>query len=531
MPSRGQRPYLYILAAALCTVPAPTVATVGAPLWVVLGTAVWCLLFGLTLLAEETDLDRDRILRLLRAPDYLGLYGALTAFLLNGIARSIAPRSAMQKGERKPFGGFWAKTIWYSTPRAIDDDDLNRLSANPWSWPVLGVAMKLAVIYPLLLLLLQWGVTGDDTGIGNTTILLEERRRWVRLTAFCVIAMMVVAVILLSVDLKGVSKEQSNRLTLAAFLCSLAIAGAAVEAIPGPLAFAVSVGVVGALAGAGQGPFAIAVASAIAVTGSVAGSSGLAFILAVTFAFALAGAAGYGCQKRRGLLAHAALLVVLFVFQVGVYAAVSPRLAANDKSLLFAIGMLPLVNAVFDYLSYAVTISLIKLGAARKNILSFFLMLVDAAFAYALLIALGVALLATMALINLFAATPFIEPAAVLDGLRDAATQGDYLWLVATLFSTLVPTAVHVVVGLFSLLTWVPLWAKTWIVDQLVDEKTGVSGTLAACAAAATLGAFWLTGIGWAIYGLGKLFLAEFPGIGFSILLQVEWVVGRLGLL
>ncbi|MFP3340832.1 hypothetical protein R0J91_22850, partial [Micrococcus sp. SIMBA_131] len=59
-----------------------------------------------------------------------------------------------------------------------------------------GAALKIAVIYPLFLLLLQWGVTGADTGIGTVPVLDAEQSGWLRAAEIGPLAIFLVARIL-----------------------------------------------------------------------------------------------------------------------------------------------------------------------------------------------------------------------------------------------------------------------------------------------------------------------------------------------
>ena len=74
----------------------------------------------------------------------------------------------------------------------MDIADLNHLRASPWSWPVMDVALKLAIIYPLFLLLAQWTVTGADTGVGAATVIPASDIVWARYALFCHIAMLLI---------------------------------------------------------------------------------------------------------------------------------------------------------------------------------------------------------------------------------------------------------------------------------------------------------------------------------------------------
>ncbi len=76
--------------------------------------------------------------------------------------------------------------------------------------------------------------------------------------------------------------------------------------------------------------------------------------------------------------------------------------------------------------------------------------LIDVVAALILFTALGAALVLVVAGANWLAGVPLFPLAPLFSGLRDDPAA--YYWLFATLFSTIVPTAAHVIVAAFSLL-------------------------------------------------------------------------------
>ena len=309
-------------------------------------------------------------------------------------------------------------------------------------------------------------MTGDDTGIGTLVVLDAEPNAFLRLAAIGPLALLLIVSFLASASQRRVYEKAADWLFYGAVAGALALAGA--------------LAVAGAGAGAGAVAGALAVAGAVAGALALAVAGALAVALAVAGALALAVAVGVGlaCQKRKGHRAYVGLVGASYVLLTAAFASVASELADNRKVLVFALGLLPLLNAVFDYLSYGVTLTLIKFGAARKNVWSFGVALIDAVVAYGLLVALGSSIVLTLGLINLLADGTFMDVGSILDGLRDPAARGNYTWLYLTLFSTLVPTGVHLVVGCSAFTTWLPMRAKVWIADQILREDTGSLGTM-----------------------------------------------------
>ena len=121
------------------------------------------------------------------------------------------------------------------------------------------------------------------------------------------------------------------------------------------------------------------------------------------------------------------------------------------RSLFLFLAVLPLMNALFDVVSYAVTLALIRRGL--RSGLPIFWGLADLALACVLLLGLGATLVAVIHGLNVAAGVPFIDLPGLFDGVQD--DPGAYVWLYLMLFSTLLPTLLH---GLLSLLGLQGIW-------------------------------------------------------------------------
>ncbi len=114
--------------------------------------------------------------------------------------------------------------------------------------------------------------------------------------------------------------------------------------------------IAGALAGAVAGAVAVAGALAGAVAGALAG--------------ALGGAAAGLIQRGRSALAYIGLFSLIFGI-LALTSAMLPIATLNDQRLgiLLFLGLFPLVNGVFDFLSYGVTLGLWRLGLRKGGIM------------------------------------------------------------------------------------------------------------------------------------------------------------------
>lgn len=170
-------------------------------------------------------------------------------------------------------------------------------------------------------------------------------------------------------------------------------------------------------------------------------------------------------------------------------------------SIFVFLGVLPLLNALFDTASYAVTLSLMKRGL--RSSVPWLWGLLDLVIACGLFLALGLTLVVVLHGLNELAGVPLVDFPALFAGVRDAP--GDYVWLYLMLFSTILPTALH---ALLSLLGVQGLWPRgpRRVVAGWVEGAP--ASPLAAIRAGLALAGVWmgpLLVLGAAIWGLWAL--------------------------
>jgi hypothetical protein len=206
---------------------------------------------------------------------------------------------------------------------------------------------------------------------------------------------------------------------------------------------------------------------------------------------------------------------------------------AQDRFLIFAFGLLPLVNAVFDLLSYGLTLTLLRrgwFGRPEPTARLLWLGLIDAVAAVVILIGLGLTLTLIVAGINALSEVPLFDLRQVFDDLADPVRRDAYAWLIVALLTTLVPTLFHLGVLLFTAFAWIPAQWRAGVAGlatpdgpalrQLAFLSAGTALGLGYCAVVAA----GLTGIGWFVTGhLGTL--------GDWLLLCVETLAVAVGAL
>ena len=163
---------------------------------------------------------------------------------------------------------------------------------------------------------------------------------------------------------------------------------------------------------------------------------------------------------------------------------------------------LTLVNALFDALSVAATLALLRHGLRTRFPLPWAML--DLAVACLLFLALGAALVAVIRGLSGFAGVPILDLGALLAGLSTAP--GDYWWLYAMLFSTILPTALHFAVSLAGLQG---VWPRAWRRPVAGWIEAAPESPAYAVRAALALGLVWtvplllLGGALWALWAMG----------------------------
>lgn len=127
-------------------------------------------------------------------------------------------------------------------------------------------------------------------------------------------------------------------------------------------------------------------------------------------------------------------------------------------SMLVFLGLLPLINALFDFFSYGLTRALLSKSMHKMGVWSLLWSVLDLLLACLLLLLLAATLLLMFQIVNALVGVPVLEPQAILAELRDNSQ--NYWWLYAVLLSTLLPTLLHFVIASFSFITLIPrhLW-------------------------------------------------------------------------
>jgi len=397
--------------------------------------------------------------------------------------------------------------IWDALCDSVETDaPLSRLFAGALTWRLYDKALLIAVAYPVLLPVAQWIVTGAAAQIASFVFLEAAPFWWDRaLVLFCLAGLAAGALgeAAASRSQNSTANRFAGWLPIFALVVAIIIAGSVVETLAASVAAAATFVGIFAIRGTVAGAFASA--GAFSATGALA----LAFFISDNFSFVMLCLVFVGIvivgwfeNQRRERLARLlfTLLVLLSVPALLLWLDFSV-VSEERRSLFVFLGVLPLLNALFDTASYAVTLSLMKRGL--RSSAPWLWGLLDLFLACLLFLALGMTLVVVLHGLNELAGVPLVDFPALFAGVRE--TPGDYVWLYLMLFSTILPTALHA--GL-SLLGVQGLWPRgpRRVVAGWVDAAP--ASPLAAIRAGLALAGVWavpLLVIGAVVWGLWVL--------------------------
>lgn len=362
------------------------------------------------------------------------------------------------------------------------------------TWRLYDTALLVAVAYPLLLLVGQWAVTGDEGQLGNT-IVLPAAEFWPDRAAFLIAMLIMIAGKIgqnwLSASSNPFLRQSSAWLLVIAFAIAVA--------------FVVTITVTVT----GSGVFAIVV--------SVAGAGASLVVVASVGVFAILFLDRRGSQPlARLLLTCAMILAWLIATQMLDWTIVSER--GRNMFLFFAV--LPLLDGVFDVMSYALTLSLIRRGLHAR--LPFLCGLADLIFACLLFLGSGATLVVVVKVLNLLTGVSFIDLPVLFAGVHD--TPATYIWLYLMLFSTILPTALHGLVSMMGFQGICPHPRRRKLAN-LVDAAA--ESQLHTVSASFWLGLVWTLpvmcalALGWVIWHFGKDVIVAALEYYFNFLLWV----------
>ncbi|MBT0956262.1 hypothetical protein IV417_02590 [Alphaproteobacteria bacterium KMM 3653] len=409
-----------------------------------------------------------------------------------GLPKLLLPNSAEK--QPPPKVGVLARLNWWTMPRAVDGADLITLAHRPWSWPVMDMAIRISILYPLAFAMTQWAIAGDATGIGQVQFFPDGIPWPFRYATFALISSLILFRIMASASGKLISSWL--HLCLMIIVGSILIIVTVTFADTSGFSFAFAAVVISAVA-----VFtAVALTSAIAIVYAFAFADTAAVPVAIVATTILIVGVSASTQKRVGLLGY--FLLLTFSLACTMLAAISLRPEAAEATVLvLGLALLPFINAVFDWFSYGLTIWLLRRGYQRGGFTPWLCAMVDAIAAAIIFFTLSLSICAAFALINANRAEDLVNVAALLTTVKE--TPSEAAWAIAMVASTLVPTLLHIAVAILAAVTWFPEKFWTWQTERLDGSRSGQVAIPVSLALTASLFVYAAIPVA-ALYGVGK---------------------------
>ena len=323
-----------------------------------------------------------------------------------------------------------------------------------WSFGLINVVMILALVYPIASFFVQW-IAGGALALGHTVI-LPAGTGWQRMY----VAVWLGVPFLFS-GIAIAKSETQWRLPLFIAAIGFLFGGLFLS-----IQFGISPKVAGAFAVAGAGAFPFAIAGAVAI----------AVVIAVDY-------------LNRRTQYHPVISIVYLVFLLAV-AAITLRtlpLITEDRwpdvsYLMLFFGVFPSINALADFASIGLTRYLLRKGLTG---LTWLQSLIDLLGGLVIFGCLGAGLITYVHFVRTVDGRALLDLPGMFAGLEQ--NKGDYWWLAFMLISTLIPTALHLMVGVGTVLVQYPAPLRRWVAAKLESGGNGMDtdgwqGSWAVCA-------------------------------------------------
>lgn len=435
---------------------------------------------------------------------------------------------------------------WLS--RFLNDDDRQ---PQYWSGPALDRCLLLALIYPIITLIVVWHLTGQ-TGPVQTALELDAHASLVQ-RGLSALFLVIFMAILIS-GLQPLPFQRSDLwVVIRVFVGALAVA----VGVSGALALAAAVSVAGNVPGAFAFAFAVAlsfaftvavaktgvvsvsgaVAGSFAVVGSSIGPGTVLGLLTLTFLFGVASAATVEIANRARwvVAAFTAIYLSLIAGFIGLWPLVSGIDRAPEWTLLLFLGVLPLLNAVFDWLSIGFTRWLLNTGLRKGGWWGLVFALADLIVAVVALFMLMIVMIGFLEWLNVLSAAgggnPVFDIRGLIEILKTNPDNPSVWWIYVTVFTTFVPSMVNLVLGGLSVIRGLP-GLTPWVSRQILTTDIASISEFRRWAAAAWLSLQLVIAIAAALLiGLAIMFyfFDLMSALGFGLVTVADNVYSAIG--
>lgn len=292
-----------------------------------------------------------------------------------------------------------------------------------WSYGLLNITMALAIVYPILAMMAQW-LWGHAIDFGGQEMMAASPPQ-VRIFALVWFGSASICFFF--------SELSQSRWSWLWFILAMGIF------------------ILGSI-----------YADDFAVPRNVGGFAGV-FLGAVAFAVAVVFAEVRSSNPMVVRLFYCGVLLAILVMAIKMPDDFGAGQRNRAVFAMLTFGLLPLFNAVFDFLSAGLTRYLLRLGLEQKR--AVWRAILDGLGGIAIFFALGCSLITFVTFVTPADGVPLVDLAQLFANLRTAP--GDYIWLMMTLFSTLLPTLVHLSLMLLTLALHSPAGCRNFVAGLL----------------------------------------------------------------
>lgn len=399
---------------------------------------------------------------------------------------------------------------------------------NPFTVESFEFCLRLALVYPLMSLILVWGLGGssefgghslfsDTTSVGQRLVAVL----WMCLIAFAIwrftIRVSWRPVLFLVIFIAAI---------FAGFVAGVGATGS-VAVIAGLLAITIAI----SFTGAGTGAIAFAFAFSAGAIGGV-----VAFVVAI--AVYIFSALSLYLIYESHVSNHTKVMywtLYCIVYVCGAALLITWGLPQTERKDIFLIPifltLLPLLNGALDWISLGFTRGLLHAIHSRHHVgwvaAGWALLDIGLALLFLFIVTSVTALVlgGLNALACFLVLQPLLDLQQIFDGLSVDPLQLDYWWIHFMMLTTLIPTLVHFFSAAYALVLSVRPGYRQWIVNNIDVDKDARQAGFLYISFVPFIGVFGVLSMGWLLV----IFLESYAsGIGHWLL---AWSRGVAGLL
>jgi hypothetical protein len=352
-----------------------------------------------------------------------------------------------------------------------------------FSYGLINLSMLLALAYPVLGFIGQW-IFGSALQMGNIPIAPTGTATARIFVSFWLL----VPLFLYLFGTKTKSRLGLPLLILASVILYGSIFFASWLGVPNSVNDAFSFALFGTLAFAFLGALAFAYVFAGTLAFAFAFYGMLAFALSGTleFAVAIAIALTFTESNFGPRPIFRVLYLLLMLLLVSALILLAPEFTPANKTpptyLLLFLAIFPIFNALADFTSTGLTRYLLRRGLTKPV---WFNALLDTIGGVLVFLLLGCTLISYIHLIRPQDDIPLLDLAALFGQLQN--NPSDFWWLAIMLGSTLLPTLLHLMIGVATVLIQYPAVLRNWTIAKLTSggdgsDTDGWQGSAMVCA-------------------------------------------------